>query len=56
MLLRNSWGMLGSSVRNPVFQPSSVNGWGISVRRSASGSVLNDVITCHRNGISISSA
>jgi hypothetical protein len=54
-LFRNSWGMLGSRVRNPVCQPCSVNGWGMTVSRSASGSVLNDVISCQTNGISISS-
>jgi hypothetical protein len=55
-LLRNSRGRAGSSRVNAVSQPSRVNGCGMSVSRTASGIVLNEVMTVQANGTNISSA
>jgi hypothetical protein len=41
---------------NACSQPSTVNGWGMNVRRTESGSVLNEVITDQANGRNISNA
>ncbi len=55
-LLKNILGSDGSRSVQAVSHPWSVNGCGISVSRTESGIVLNDVMTVHANGTSISSA
>ena len=55
-LLKKSWMRPGESPLNAAFQPSSVIGSGMNVRRTASGEVLKEVTTVHRKGTNISNA
>ncbi len=55
-LLKNRTWIGGVSCVNANSHPAVVNGWGMSVRCTESGSVLNDVTTDHVNGTNSTTA